>query len=186
MPGHRQVSAVVRKLLTLMKNVFAILVIMAVLFCSCKSGIEPEDKETVVKGNVTTTISSDTAKLSRLINIHVFRPASAKFKYVFIDNSGQKDRGFPPGPSDSHLEAVLTFDSKTIERLRTLLYNANFPDPKYKAESFDFDWLDDQDKLALRSVDSTYSGTPDFIFELGLNGKLWITNCKVFVVKSTN
>jgi len=119
--------------------------------------------ETTYEGNVTTTISTDTSKLGRLIDLSTYTPTSVKFKYVLIDNSGQQQRISVPGPSDGNLEAVLYFDGTTFNRLsRDNLKLSTIS--KGKKESYYFAWLDSNIKSELDKTDSLQVDEPPTFF----------------------
>lgn len=91
--------------------------------------------ETKVKSNINTEVSTDINSLQKLINLSKFRPEKVKFKYVFIDNSGERISG----PSDSFLEAVIYFDEQTMKRIWDLDKNTDFVFPNYTKKDFEFD-----------------------------------------------
>ncbi len=153
---------------------------------SCEQPSNKEDKDTITKKNISTTLSTDTSILSKLIDITNHKPTKAKFKYVFIDNSGQDDRITVPGPSDSRLEAILYLDSTTIEAIRCK-YNIASYTANYEKMRFNFEWLDKSIKDELSKNDTTYKhDLPDNFFGTGQSGRLWLLNNKVLLIKSTN
>ena len=83
-----------------------------------------------------------TSKLSKIIDLVTYKPTQVKFKYVFIDNSGQNERLSVPGPSDSYLQAVLYFDTATYRQFKTKYFYADYVSPNYDRQNFNFDWLD--------------------------------------------
>jgi len=172
-----------------MQNLLNILtiIILTNLVCSCaqnnSNGKQTQNANT--KDNISTTISEDTAILGQLLDLSVYRPTSAKFKYAFIDNSGQNQRLSVPAPSDSFLEAILYFDSLTFRKFKTSYFNADYVSPNFNKEEFNFDWLDKNIKDELIKSDTTYHGHPDFYFGIGKSGKLWLLDKKVLVRKST-
>jgi hypothetical protein len=158
---------------------------MLLLF-SCDQHANEKDNETTTKGNISTTVSTDTAKLSKLLDLRTYKPIRAKFKYVFIDNSRQNKRLAVPAPSDSYLQALLYFDASTFEQLRTNYFNADYPSPNYLPQEFNFDWLDTDLKKELLHGDSSYHGHPDLFLGTGIKGKLWLLENKLLLVKSTS
>jgi len=50
------------------------------LFFSCGQRTDKADAETVKEGNKSATLSTDTAMLSKLIDITTYKPTHAKFK----------------------------------------------------------------------------------------------------------
>ncbi len=143
------------------------------------------DNETVKEGNKSITFSTDTAKLSKLIDLTVYKPTRVKFKFVFIDNSGQNERLSIPGPSDSYLEAAIYYDSISFKRLRAKYFNVDYPSPNFDRQEFNFEWLDKITREELSKTDTSYHGHPDFLFDLGVKGKLWFLHDKILLTKST-
>jgi hypothetical protein len=160
--------------------------ILTLLFFSCGQQTKETDSDTIKEGNKSTTLSTDTAKLSKLIDITTFKPTQAKFKYTFIDNSGQNERLSVPGPSDSYLEAVLYFDTATFRQLKTKYFNVDYPSPEYDRNRFNFEWLDTDVRNELLQTDTTYHGHPDYFLGLGVKGKLWFLSNKVLLTKTTD
>jgi hypothetical protein len=171
--------------LFIMKRLYRTLVLTLLLF-SCGQQAKETDSDTVKEGNKTTTLSTDTVKLSKLIDISTFKPTHAKFKYTFIDNSGQNERLSVPGPSDSYLQAVLYFDTTTFRQLKTKYFNADYSSPNYDRNEFNFEWLDTDIKNELLQTDTSYHGHPDYFLGLGVKGKLWFLNNKVLLTKTTD
>ncbi len=166
-----------------MRNISYILVQLLVL-ASCLQPSGNKDADTVVNGNQSVTISTDTAKLARLINISIFKPDSARFMYSFFDNSGQNQRISVPGPSDSYVEAILYFDSASFAQLNEKYLMGDYPIQQSAKQDFNFDWLDTEVKNELLNSDTNYHGHPDLFF--GGNNKIWLLNNKLLLSRSTN
>jgi hypothetical protein len=166
------------------KNVLTLLFPM--LLFSCGQNTKETDKDTVKDGNKSTTLSSDTSKLSKIIDLTTFKPTHVKFKYVFIDNSGQNKRLSVPGPSDSYLQAVLYFDPATYRNFKTKYFYADYVAPNYDKQDFNFEWLDPDTRRELLQFDTSYHGHPDFFLGLGVKGKLWFLKDKVLLTKTTD
>ena len=149
------------------------------------NSIQPEKDTTFVIGNRTTTISTDIEKLSKLLDFKTYKPTRAKYKYVFIDNSGQNKRLSVPGPSDYLLQAVLYFDSLTFEKFYDFDRHADYSSPNYNKEDFKFDWLDKQTLNELNNSNKNYHGHPDFFFGK-TNGKSWYLDKKILIQKWSN
>ncbi len=98
------------------------ILITTILLLSCGQHKDKVDNETAKKGNFSTTISTDTSKLTNIIDIKVFKPTHVKFKYTFIGKSGQDERISVPGPSDNYLQAILYFDTTTFKNLKNKYY----------------------------------------------------------------
>jgi hypothetical protein len=160
------------------------LFILASILFSCTQKPAKKDSETTTKANVSTTISTDTAKLATLINLKEFKPTHVKFKYVFIDNSGKNERLTVPSPSDSHLEAVLYFDEATFNKMRIKYFNTDYVSPAFDKNSFNFEWLDKDVKDELLKDDTGYHGDPDYVF--GGACKLWLLNDKLLLTMTSN
>lgn len=156
------------------------------ILLSCGQQDDAKEGDTVTKGNISTTLSTDTSKLSRLINIRDYKPTSAKFKYVFADNSGKNERLTVPGPSDSYLQAVLYFDEKTFQKLKKKYFAIDNTSPTYSQTEFSFDWLDVDLKEELLRSDTSYHGHRDNFLGLGQSGKLWFLNNKVLLSVNRN
>lgn len=167
-----------------MTKLFSTLICIFLLF-SCGQQADEADSETVKEGNKAITISTDTAKLSKLISLTVYKPTSAKFKYVLMENSKGNERLSVPGPSDSHLEAVLYYDSIPFEQLKRKYFDVNYPSQNFDPQQFNFEWLDTKIRDELLATDTSYHGHPDIFFNLGAEGKLWFLNNKIFLTKST-
>jgi hypothetical protein len=156
------------------------------LLFACGQRTDKNDSETIKEGNKSTTISTDTAKLSNLIDITSFKPTHARFKLIFIDNSGQNERLTVPGPSDSYLQAVLYFDTTTFTQIKTKYFNADYPSPNYDRQNFNFDWLDTNTREELLKSDTSYHGHRDYFLGSGERVKLWFLNNKILLTKSTD
>lgn len=165
---------------------FFLTIILTLSFFACRQHKEKTDSDTVKEGNKSTTFSSDTSKLSKFIDIATYKPTHAKFKYIFIDNSGQDKRLNVPGPSDSYLQVVLYFDTTTFNQLKTKYFSADYSSPNYDRQEFNFDWLDQDVRKELLSSDTSYHGHPDYFLGLGAKGKLWLLDNKLLLVKSAN
>lgn len=163
---------------------FLILTFTTLLF-SCGQ-TEIKDKDTVTDGNISTTISTDINKLGKLIDLNKYKPTLVKYKYVFIDNSGQDQRPSVPGPSDSHLEAVLYFDNETFCRL--IADNAKLSTISTgRKEAYQFDWLDYDVKTELSKMDSFSDFTPTFFNTVGhMHGGCFMLNNKILLRLYTN
>jgi hypothetical protein len=167
-----------------MKKAFSIA--MAIFLFSCGQRENKKDIETTKYDNISTTVSTDTSKLSKLIDIDTYKPTSVKFKYVVIDNSGQNQRLSVPGPSDNYLEGILYFDTVTFKNLKATYFHVDYLSPNFDKTDFKFDWLDDDIKNELIKSDTNYHGHPDFSFGLGHSGKLWLLDNKLLLIKSIN
>jgi hypothetical protein len=154
------------------------------LLFSCGPRKDKTDPDTIKEGNKSITFSTDTAELSKLINITTFKPIRARFKYTFIDNSGEDQRLSAPGPSDYYLQAVLYFDSTTFSNLKMKYDSADYPSPNLNTQNFNFGWLDEDVRNELLKSNSTYHGHPDFF--LNQSARLWLLDNKVLLTKSTN
>lgn len=160
--------------------------ILTLLLFSCGQHTNKTENDKVKKGNKSTTVSTDTAKLSKLIDISMYKPIHAKFKYIFIDNSAQDKRLSVPGPSDSYLQAVLYFDDATFNQLKTKYFSADYPSPNFNKQDFNFDWLDLDVRKELLQSDTNYHGHPDYSLGLGVKGKLWFLDNKILLTKLTD
>ncbi|WMI68263.1 hypothetical protein [Mangrovimonas sp. YM274] len=109
-----------------------------------------------------------------------------KFKYTYIDNSGQNERISVPGPSDYFLEALLYFDTVTMEKFYEFDRNAEYDAPNFKKEEFNFDWLPNDIREELLNSNLNYHGHPDFFFGTGDNGRSWYLENKILIRKHTN
>ena len=169
---------------TMTKLSLTFIVTMALFACGQRASKTGSD--TIKDGNKITTFSTDTGKLSKLIDITIYKPIYANFKYIVIDNSGQNERLSVPGPSDSYLQAVLYFDTTTFSELKKKFYNTNYQPPNFNKQNFSFEWLDNTTRNELLQSDTGYYGDPDCFLGLGTNGKLWFLKNKVLLTKATN
>ncbi len=184
------------------KSNISLFLSLAFLFCilSCEqkqapqqtiSNTETTKKDTTFKdttfvnGNITTTISNDINKLTKLLTFKTYKPTKVMFKLVSIDNSGQNERISVPGPSDYSLQALLYFDSLTFKKIRDLDKEIDYNSPKYTKEEFKFDWLDKEILTELENSHPNYHGHPDFLFGTR-NGKSWYLDKKILIQKMTN
>ncbi len=151
-----------------------------------KSDEVSENEKGEKSKNVTETISTDIDKLGRLLDFSTYRPTSVKFRYTYIDNSGQNNRISVPGPSDYILEALLYFDTVTMQKFYEFERNAEFDSPNFKKEKFDFDWLPNDIREELLNSNPNYFGHPDFFFGTGNNGKSWYLENKILIKTHTN
>ncbi|UAY53046.1 hypothetical protein [Ferruginibacter albus] len=168
-----------------MKAIFQLL-ICTILFFSCVQQAKKTDSDTIKEGNKTTTLSTDTGKLSKLIDITTFKPASVKFKYTVIDNSGQNERLTVPGPSDAYLQAVLYFDTATYKQLQAKYFSIDYLSPNFDKQEFNFELLDQDVRKELLHSDTNYHGHPDYFFGSGTKGKLWFLKNKVLLTNGTD
>jgi hypothetical protein len=153
-------------------------------WCACAGPANKPDPDTIKNGNSSTTLSTNPAKLSKIINLESFTPTRVKFKYTFIDNSGQDQRLSVPGPSDSQLEALLWFDTASFEQLKKRYAGMDYPAPTFDKFNFNFDWLDPATRDELLKSDSNYHGHPDLVFIPGPLTRLWLFDNKVLLLKS--
>lgn len=139
-------------------------------------------------GNITTTISSDTNKLKGILKFNHFAPTSIRYHFTYIDNSGSKERVSIPGPSDYNLEAILYFDSTSFVKIRNLYKKADWIDPKYKKEEFNFAWLDTITKQQLLLSDTIPHGYIDLFWTdpNAQNCHLWVLDKKILLHRSSN
>ena len=187
MPHRHKYANVARKLKKIQPMTKSILAITAtLLLLSCGQKPEKTHSNISAKDNISKTISTDTILLGRLINLENIKPTHAKFKYAFVDNSAKNKRLSVPGPSDSHLEAILYFDSTTFEKIKMTYKLADYTASNFDKQSFNFEWLDKNIKIELLNSDSSYHGHPDYFFGLGQSGKLWLLDGKLLLTKSTN
>lgn len=178
-----------------------------ILFLTCVSlpGCKPKQKSVVtvhadstatgmikdsvlVSGNTTTILSEDTAKLSRLLTFNHYKPFSVKFKYTFIDNSGSKNRIDIPGPSDFNVEALMNFDSVNFSRFMQEYRLADWADPNYKKEEFNFSWLDSSTRKELLLSDTIPHGYVDLFWTDPNDPKchIWMLNKKLLLHRTSN
>lgn len=156
------------------------------LLFSCRGPVKETEKDTVKEGNKLTTMSTDTSKLSKIIDLATYKPTHVKFRYIFIDNSGKNERLSVPGPSDNYLQAVLYFDTATYRQLRTKFFYIDYSSPNYARQDFNFEWLDTTIRNELLQSDTSYHGHPDFFLGSGVKGKLWFLDNRVLLTKTTD
>jgi hypothetical protein len=166
---------------------YIFIILSATVFLCCqnnkKQAVLPPD--TTKHGNVYTTHSRDTAKLAKLIDLRIYKPAAVEFQYTYIDNSGANDRLSVPGPSDGYLQAILYFDSATYGRL---LKVCNDPPPgsvainRSSKNDFAFDWLSNDAKEELLKSDSSHHNYTCAPFN---TATLWLLNKKVLLTKES-
>jgi len=156
----------------------------ATLNTSFPKAVKTNQDTTFVEGNVTTTISTSIEQLGRFLDFKTYKPVRVRYKYVFIDNSGQHERIAVPGPSDYTLQALLYFDSLTFEKFRDHDRYADYPSPGYNKSEFMFDWLDKDILTELENSKPNYHGHPDFFFSS--KGKAWYLHRKILISKWTN
>lgn len=140
---------------------YIFILLLATAFVCCQNNKKQTElpPDTTKQGNIYTTHSRDTAKLSKLIDLRVYKPTAVEFHYTYIDNSAENDRLSIPGPSDSYLQAILYFDSLTYSKL---LKVCNNPAPgsatigRSAKNDFAFDWLSADVKEELLKSDSSY------------------------------
>ncbi len=143
-------------------------------------------QDSIVKnGNVTTNISTDIDKLEQLLDFKTYKPSKVKFKYAFIDNSGQNQRLSVPGPSDHSLQALLYFDSLTYEEFLDDDRKAEYPSPNRNKDEFKFDWLDEDILEELDNSKEDDHGRTSF-FLGSTNSKVWYLDKKILISKWTN
>lgn len=163
---------------------FLVLSLWTLIF-SCEQ-IKQKDGKTTKDGNISTTISTDTSRLSKLIDITKYKPTKAKYKYVYTDNSGKDQRLSVPGPSDNYLEAILYFDNHTYSKLiaeNTKLSTIS----NGRKESYQFEWLESNIKIELSKMNNFSDFPPTFFNKSSLmNGGYFMLNNKILLKLYTN
>ncbi len=53
----------------------------------------------------------------------------------------------------------------------------------FDKREFAFDWLDDDIKKEVNKADTSYKGSPDYLFGSKYNGGIWFTDKKILVLK---
>ncbi len=167
-------------------NQIKIIIIVVPLFllsCNQTRKNEPELKKenTVVEKNIKKTVSEDIIELEKILDFSKYKPKQVKFKYTFIDNSGQNERLTVSGPSDYYLEALLYVDSLTMEKFDEFDRNAEYDSPNLRKEEFEFDWLPKEVLEELINSSPKYKGHPEFFFGTGKNGKAWYLKNKILI-----
>jgi hypothetical protein len=159
--------------------------IILALTMSCKEKLNNKNAspDTQTVGNISTTLSSDTAKLGKLINLRLYKPTAAKFKYTFIDNSGQNERLSTPGPSDSYLEAILYFDAATFAQLLKDAEQRDSTISSLSKEEFNFDWLDQSIKDELTKSEAVYEKHSEVFAG---SSEVWFLDNKLLLRKAWN
>lgn len=131
---------------------------------------------------ITQIESSNLDTLGKILDLSVYKPQLAKFKYIYIDNNAERVV-LVPGPSDSRFEAYMRFDSITMRRLQSAYFNADYPSQELSPDQFNFDWLDESVRAQLANSDSSYHGHPDIFFYGSTRCKLWMLNDGVLLWK---
>lgn len=83
--------------------------------------------------------STDINELGKYINLEGHKPLQVKWSYEKLGN--QSDSRIP-GPNDYKLEAVLQFNSKTIEEIKEKYKLLSVSFRELRKEQFRFEWLD--------------------------------------------
>jgi hypothetical protein len=164
-----------RNTMKILRPLYFVLIVATLHACTSPGSEEP-----------TSFSSADTAKLAQIIDIRTFKPTKVNFKYTYIANAGNNQRFGVPGPSYSRLEAVMDFDAATFDKIITGYKSATYTSPNLDKKDFAFDWLDADVKNALDKTDSTYKGSPDFLFGSDKNGGLWLLDKKILLIKFSN
>lgn len=151
------------------------------LWSSCSCSSEEKNIDPVEKSNITVTISEDSSLLSKLIDITNIRPQKVKFKYTFIDNSGQNERLAVPGPSDHYLEAILFYDAKLIDSLSKICTSSSIQLPEV---NLGFDW-DEETQHIIQKKNSNLKSYSDCFFKTGPKSKIWFLDDRIVLVKSS-
>jgi hypothetical protein len=166
-----------------LKHIGCSIVLALTMSCKEKLNNNNASPETQTVGNISTTLSSDTAKLSKLINLRIYKPTAAKFKYTFMDNSGQNERLSTPGPSDSYLEAILYFDSATFAQLLKDAEQRDSTIFSLSKEKFNFDWLDQSIKDELTKSEAVYEKHSEVFAG---SSEVWFLDNKLLLRKAWN
>jgi len=161
---------------------FLVFIVTLLLF-SCKEDGEKKRSQISSKDG-TTIIHTDTASLSKFIDITTYKPTQVKFKLIFADTREKDDSSIAHEPSENSLQALLYFDSITFNKLRENYFYIDYTSPNYTKSDFNFTWLEKDIREELLKSDTNYYGHPDFF--LGKNGKLWLLHNKILLVKITN
>lgn len=147
------------------------------LVVSCGSG-EPRSTETVSPDSLTTTsidlsaqLSNDTSKLSRVLDLHTFRPDSVIFHLNSDDTTTQ----------DFSLEAVLFYEEHVYGAILEKYMDEDFPKSDLKKEDFDFTWLSESLKHELSLSKVEYKGNPDIFLGTDGQAELWFSDRKIFL-----
>jgi hypothetical protein len=146
----------------------------------------PENGKSKKLDNISESFSEDINELSKILDFSIYSPIKVKFKYTFIDNSGQNQRLSVPGPSDYYLEALLYFDSTTMDKFYEFDKNAEYDSPNLKKTEFKFEWLSKEIIDELMNSSPKYSGHPEFFFGSGVNGKAWYLENKILLKTNSN
>jgi hypothetical protein len=157
--------------------------IILALTMSCKEKLNNNNASPETVGNISTTLSSDTAKLSKLINLRLYKPTAARFKYTFMDNSGKNERLSTPGPSDSYLEAILYFDAATFAQLLKDAEQRDSTISSLSKEEFNFDWLDQSIKDELTKSEAVYEKHSEVFAG---SSEVWFLDNKLLLRKAWN
>jgi hypothetical protein len=166
---------------------YIVLAFIAIAFTCCQRKQEQPKlpPDTTRQGNIYTTHSRDTARLSKLVNLRLYKPHAVEFHYTYIDNSGGDNFLSVPSPSDSYLEAVLYFDSATYSQLLKVCSDPPQESPTVNRVSkgdFVFNWLPAGVTEELLKSDSSYHNYTCAPFH---RTALWLLDKKVLLRKES-
>ena len=164
----------------------SVAVTVALCFASCaqpevKTNESTTQTDIPDEENYTETLSTSVEALGKILDFSEYKPIEVKFKYIFIDNSGQNERISVPGPSDHYLEAIMYFDSQTYRDMRDFEKDIEWQSQGLGKEEFIFEWLSIDVHKELMNSYEQYDGHPDFWFGTGKAGKLWCLKDKILL-----
>jgi len=136
------------------------------LFYSCHTSINTEEEK---KSN--THISHDFDTLSRLINLTNYKPKIVSWTIKKAGIANERS----PGPTDLNLQAILTFDDTTINRLKSNYKLLSISYNPRHVNHFKFDWLP-KDYTLINDTSLDVTCLPDFFIKGQYFNGSFITN----------
>lgn len=132
-----------KKTLRLFRNILTI----ASLITSCGSVDSNTTDQEVI-------ISTGINDLKTIIDLDDYEPTAVKWKYWRV-GSDNNSRLSVPGSSDYAMQAMLTFDQQTIDKIKTNYSLLSVDLKQLDKDVFKFDWLPADIIMAVNNYDST-------------------------------
>jgi hypothetical protein len=154
------------------KLVYLYVGIVLFIFYSCRSSKNKPDQS-----SSSMNIIQDSSKLANYINLSIYKPMQVYFQYKIINASSNRD--LISGPSDSILEAVIYFDSITMQEIKNKSIESK---ENIQKNSYQFNWLSEELNLEINKSDIKEYQPNIFVKSPLLNGGYIILN-KCIILK---
>ncbi|MFN3196711.1 MAG: hypothetical protein ACE364_12230 [Chlorobiota bacterium] len=162
-------------------NSIILLLVAITISCNKTDNYKSQEVEVNTK-NIIDSTKNDIEQLAKYLDFTTYTPYKVEYKLVKLYESGQNDiySTFAKNP-EYKIEALMYFDSVTMEKFYEFDRNADYPDPNYNIREFNFEWLSSEIENELLSSNDNYHGHPDFFFRKDGNCKSWYLRNKILI-----